>query len=169
MTAWWPIHWLSWSRHEFVHPLSIRICGQLENLVTVNGPFAARSPPQGAIEPIKASRARESSPYSAWQCRAQHLLLRLPPLPGVVQNDTAAMIIDDAPFLDLLDRAKTAEADEIVVQAAISNARGLSGSVDITHFGRVRTTRLRIGSHTRTGIRAIHHRDREESIPGRGS
>jgi hypothetical protein len=52
---------------------------------------------------------------------------------GVLQNNIAPMIIDNAPFLNLLDRAKAPEADKIVIQAAISYARGLSGAVDIAH------------------------------------
>jgi len=43
------------------------------------------------------------------------------------------MIVDNRPFLDFLQGSKTAEAGIIVVQAAISDARGLSGAVDITH------------------------------------
>jgi hypothetical protein len=52
---------------------------------------------------------------------------------GVSQNDPAPMIVDNRPFLDFLQGSKTAEAGIIVVQAAISDARGLSGAVDITH------------------------------------
>jgi len=47
------------------------------------------------------------------------------------------MIIDDAPFFDLLQRSKAAEAGEVIVQAAISYARGLTGDVDITHWRKV--------------------------------
>ena len=54
-------------------------------------------------------------------------------LPGVLQDDTAPMIIDYPPFFDLLQGSKAADADEVIVQAAISYARGLSGAVDITH------------------------------------
>jgi hypothetical protein len=50
-----------------------------------------------------------------------------------LQNDTAAMIIDNPPFLDLVQRSKAAEAGKVIVQAAIAYARGLSGAVDITH------------------------------------
>jgi hypothetical protein len=63
---------------------------------------------------------------------AQHLI-RLSPLLGVLQNDTAPMIIDNPPFLDLLQRSKAAETGKVIVQAATSNARGLSGAVDISH------------------------------------
>jgi hypothetical protein len=55
------------------------------------------------------------------------------PLLGVLQNDTAPMIIDSPPFFDLRQGSKAAEADELIIQAAISYARGLSGVVDITH------------------------------------
>jgi hypothetical protein len=67
-----------------------------------------------------------------WRDLGTHLI-RLPSLLGVLQNDTAPMIIDNPPFFDLLERSKAAEAGKIIVQAAISNARGLSGAVDITH------------------------------------
>jgi hypothetical protein len=43
------------------------------------------------------------------------------------------MIIDNQPFLDLLQGSKAAQADKVIIQAAISYARGLSGVVDITH------------------------------------
>jgi hypothetical protein len=52
---------------------------------------------------------------------------------GVSQNDTAPMNIDNPPFFDLLQGSKAADANEVIVQAAISYARGLSGAVDITH------------------------------------
>jgi hypothetical protein len=59
--------------------------------------------------------------------------MRLSPLFGVLQNDTAPMIIDNPPFLDLVQRSKAAEAGKVIVQAAIAYARGLSGAVDIIH------------------------------------
>jgi hypothetical protein len=43
------------------------------------------------------------------------------------------MIIDDSPFFDLLQGSKAAEADKVIVQAAISYAWGSSGAVDFTH------------------------------------
>jgi hypothetical protein len=52
---------------------------------------------------------------------------------GVLQNDAAPMSIDESPFLDLLQGSEAAEAREVIVQAAISYARGLSGDVGITH------------------------------------
>jgi hypothetical protein len=52
---------------------------------------------------------------------------------GVLQNDAAPMIIGKPPLFDLLQGSKAAEAGQIIVQAAISHARGLSGVVDITH------------------------------------
>ena len=64
--------------------------------------------------------------------RGGHLVC-LPPLLGVLQNDTASMIIDDSPFLDFLERSKAAKA---IIQAAIPYARGLGGDVDITHWRR---------------------------------
>jgi hypothetical protein len=57
----------------------------------------------------------------------------LSPLPGVLQNDAALMIIDDLPLFDLLQGSKAAEARKVIAQAAISYARGLSGAVDISH------------------------------------
>jgi len=60
-------------------------------------------------------------------------LIRLSPLLGVLQNDTAPTIVDNPPFLNLLQGSKAAEAGEFIVQAAISYARGFSGAVDIIH------------------------------------
>jgi hypothetical protein len=54
-------------------------------------------------------------------------------LPGILQNDPAPMFIDDPPFLDLVQGSKAAQAGQVIVQAAISNARGLSAVVDVTH------------------------------------
>ena len=45
------------------------------------------------------------------------------PLRGVSQNDIAAVIVGHRPLFDLLERAKAAETDIIIVQAAISHAR----------------------------------------------
>jgi hypothetical protein len=52
---------------------------------------------------------------------------------GVLKNDKTPMMIDNPPFLDLLQGSKAAEAGKVIVQAAISYARRLSGAVDITH------------------------------------
>jgi hypothetical protein len=41
--------------------------------------------------------------------------MRLPAQPSLLQNNTALLIIDDSPVLDLLERSKTAEADEVIV------------------------------------------------------
>jgi hypothetical protein len=49
-----------------------------------------------------------------WRDLAQHLMY-LSPLLGVLQNDTAPMIIDDPPFFDFLERSKAAEADKVIV------------------------------------------------------
>jgi hypothetical protein len=43
------------------------------------------------------------------------------------------MIIDKAPFFDLLQASKAAQAGQLVVQAAIADAGGLNGAVGITH------------------------------------
>jgi hypothetical protein len=59
--------------------------------------------------------------------------MRLSPLIGVLQNITAPMIVDNPPFFDLLQGSKAAEAGEVIIQAAISSARGLNGAGDITH------------------------------------
>jgi hypothetical protein len=67
-----------------------------------------------------------------WRDLTQHLI-RLAPLLGVLQNDSAPLVIDNPPFFDLLQRSKAAEAGKVIVQAAISYARGLSRVVDITH------------------------------------
>jgi hypothetical protein len=48
----------------------------------------------------------------------------------------APTIIDNPPFFDLLERSKAAEAGKVIVQAAISYARGLNGGVDIIHLRR---------------------------------
>jgi hypothetical protein len=75
-------------------------------------------------------------------------LARLFPLLGVLQNDTAPMIIDNPPLFDLLQGSKAAEAGKTIVQAAISYARGLSGAVDITHW---RNAQLRGSEFDHTG------------------
>jgi hypothetical protein len=48
---------------------------------------------------------------------------------GVLQNDLAPMFIDHSPFPDLLQGSKAAEAGQPVVEAAIADARGLSGGI----------------------------------------
>jgi hypothetical protein len=50
-----------------------------------------------------------------------------------LQNDATPMMIDNPPFLNLLQGSKAAAAGKVIVQAAISYARRLSGAVDITH------------------------------------
>jgi hypothetical protein len=52
---------------------------------------------------------------------------------GVLQYDAAPMIIDNPPFFDLLQGSKAAETSIVIVQAAVADARGLSGAVDISH------------------------------------
>jgi hypothetical protein len=51
---------------------------------------------------------------SRWRDFVQHLTCRVALL-GVLQNDAAPMIIDKAPFFDLLQRSKAAEASIVVV------------------------------------------------------
>ena len=60
----------------------------------------------------------------------------LAPLPGVLQNDTFAGVIHQPPLLDFLDAAKAADADQIIVQAAVSFARRLYWAGDLIHDGR---------------------------------
>jgi hypothetical protein len=67
--------------------------------------------------------------------------MRLSALRGILQNDTAPMMVDDRPLLDLLERPKTAQTDIVIVQAAISYARGLGAVVDITHVRRPQIAR----------------------------
>jgi hypothetical protein len=55
------------------------------------------------------------------------------PLLGVLQNDEAPLIIGNSPFFYLLQGSKAAEAGKVIVQAAISYARGLRRAVDFTH------------------------------------
>ena len=64
---------------------------------------------------------------------ARHLI-RVSPLLGVLQNDMAPTIVNNSPLFDLFERSKAAEAGKVIVQAAISYARGLNGGVDITHL-----------------------------------
>jgi hypothetical protein len=71
---------------------------------------------------------------------------------GVLQNDAAPIIIDNSPFLDLLQGSKAAETGEVVVQAAISYARGSSGAVDITH-GRAQLRGIKFNHTCKRAIR----------------
>jgi hypothetical protein len=50
-----------------------------------------------------------------------------------LQYGAASMIVDHGPLFDLLQGSKAAEAGQVIVQAAISDAGGLSGAVDIIH------------------------------------
>jgi hypothetical protein len=43
------------------------------------------------------------------------------------------MVIDDPPFFDLFQGSKAAQTGIVIVEAAISYARGSNGAVDITH------------------------------------
>jgi hypothetical protein len=53
-------------------------------------------------------------PNRMWRDLSQHLI-RLSPLLGVFQNDTAPMIIDKPPFLDLLQGSKAAQTGVVIV------------------------------------------------------
>jgi hypothetical protein len=79
---------------------------------------------------------------SFWQSSERNLPC-FPALSGVLQNHAAPVIIGKAPFLDLFQRSKAAEAGEIVVQAAIACAWGFGGTVDGTHLTQ-RIERLQI-------------------------
>ena len=73
----------------------------------------------------------------------QHLAGLFPP-PGILQNNAASMMIDDPPFFDLLQRAEAPETSIVIVEAAVSHARRLSGAVGITHFRRAPWREFRI-------------------------
>jgi hypothetical protein len=51
----------------------------------------------------------------------------------VLQNHAAPQIVGNRPFLDLIQGSKAAKTGKVITQAAISYARRLSGSADITH------------------------------------
>ena len=53
---------------------------------------------------------------------------------GVLQDDAAAMIIDERPFFDFVQGPKAAEAGQFVIEAAIADRRGLSGTVHFNHL-----------------------------------
>jgi hypothetical protein len=55
------------------------------------------------------------------------------PLFGVLQNDAPSMTIGQPPLFDLIQGSKAAEAGEVIVQAAISDARGPGGAVEFIH------------------------------------
>jgi hypothetical protein len=88
-----------------------------------------RRPSTMATDQVKINRRR--SRRSGTRCLGFPVCLFA--LLGVLQNDAAPMSIDESPFLDLLQGSEAAEAGEVIVQAAISYARGLSGDVGITH------------------------------------
>jgi hypothetical protein len=69
-------------------------------------------------------------------------LIRVPSLPGILQNDTPPGIIDQPPLFDFFYGAEAAEADEIIVQAAISFAGGLNDVFDLTHESRCDARRV---------------------------
>jgi hypothetical protein len=67
-----------------------------------------------------------------WRDVARHLI-RASSLPGVLQNDAAPVIVDHPPFFDLVQGSKAAKANQVIVQAAITYARRVQGTVDVTH------------------------------------
>jgi hypothetical protein len=52
---------------------------------------------------------------------------------GGLQDDLASFVTGNPPLLDFFHRPKTADADEVIIQAAISYTRRLSGIVDAGH------------------------------------
>jgi hypothetical protein len=52
---------------------------------------------------------------------------------GVLQNNTAPLSVDEAPFFDFLKGSKAAKADQVIIQTAIAYARRLNGAVAIIH------------------------------------
>jgi hypothetical protein len=50
-----------------------------------------------------------------------------------VQDDLAPIVTDNTPLFDFFHAPKAAEADEVIIQAAISYTRRLSGTVDVGH------------------------------------
>jgi hypothetical protein len=50
-----------------------------------------------------------------------------------LENSEAAPVVDNSPFFDLLERPKTADADEFIVQAAVPYAWGLNWGVAVRH------------------------------------
>jgi len=91
-------------------------------------------------------------------------MVRLSALLGVLQNDMTAISVNQPPFLDLLESPKAAQAGIVIVEAAISDAGGLSRTGEITHLSELihieHDCIVRIGSHRRKGVAAIHHNDR---------
>jgi hypothetical protein len=60
-------------------------------------------------------------------------LIRRFAVAGVLQNDAAPTVIHKPPFFDLFQGSKAAQAGEVIVQAAIADARGLNCAVGVTH------------------------------------
>jgi hypothetical protein len=86
------------------------------------------------------------------------LICLFPPL-GILQNNTAPMVIDNPPLLDLLQRAKAAETGQVIVKAAVSHARRLNGAVGITHLRRTLLREFRNLITQGKGNPGIHHKD----------
>jgi hypothetical protein len=93
-----------------------------------------------------------------WQRRKRLLLIRLSPLLGVLQNDMAPTIIGNSPLFDLLERSEAAETGKVIVQAAISYARGLNGGVDITHLHAQNCEAPNLSTQAK-GNPGVHHND----------
>jgi hypothetical protein len=68
---------------------------------------------------------------AVWQ--QKRILIRLSSPLGGLQDDLASFVTGNPPLLDFFHRAKTAEADEVIIQTAISYTRRLSGMVDGGH------------------------------------
>jgi hypothetical protein len=72
---------------------------------------------------------------------------------GIIEDRRAPLIIDEAPLLDLLQGTKTAETGVVIVEAAVSYARGLSEPVHVTHRWRSSPNSSRLGDE----ILGVHH------------
>jgi|HubBroStandDraft_6_1064221.scaffolds.fasta_scaffold306335_3 hypothetical protein len=77
-----------------------------------------------------------SGAASSLRLAVHHLTGVLPALRGVLENAVPTSTIHDAPFFDFLKGSKASQTDQIIVQAAISYARRLSGIVHVTHWHR---------------------------------
>src|SRR5271168_2935452 len=86
-----------------------------------------------------------------------------PPL-GILQNNKPSMIIDNAPLFNFLQRSKAAETGEVIVQAAISDARRLSRAVVITHLRRAKKCEVSNLSTQAKRNPGVHHKDSGRSI-----
>jgi hypothetical protein len=97
--------------------------------------------------------------WKSGEAGAPQLQVRLLALLRIFQNDAAAIIVDQAPLLDFLDRTETSETGEIIIQAAIAYARGSNAAVEVTHLSRSSLREVELDHTGNAKIRAIHHSD----------